>query len=164
MTITPSRTLSALALAAFIAAPLAASAAPGHQADGARHHQKADQHRGGHHGGMKHSDRWLRGLNLTQAQQDQIFKIRLDQQQAIYDQKKALRTAAKTLRDLGKASSFDQDKAKQAAQELGQAQSQLFLMRAQSMAEIRAVLTPEQQKKLGERRTHRSDKGAKATS
>ncbi|MFT0532344.1 Spy/CpxP family protein refolding chaperone [Castellaniella hirudinis] len=153
------RTLSALALAAaFAAAPLAASAAPGTGPDnGPRHHQKAEQHHGKHHG-----DHWLRGLDLSQDQKDQIFKIRHDQEKAAYEQKKALGSAAAALRDAQRAQPFDQDKAKQAAESLGQAKGQLALLQAQSMAQIHAVLTPEQQKKLAERHGKKGTPKAKS--
>ncbi|MGB6242708.1 MAG: periplasmic heavy metal sensor [Castellaniella sp.] len=158
MTIQATRTFSALALAAaIIAAPLAATAASGPHAEGARYHHKADSQKARQHG-----DRWLRGLDLSQAQQDQIFKIRHDQEQAVYDQKKAVKAAASTLRDLSQTDTFDQAKAKQAADALGQAQGQLALLRAQSMAQVRAVLTPEQRQKLAERH-QRKDKSAQAT-
>ncbi|WP_323017321.1 Spy/CpxP family protein refolding chaperone [Castellaniella sp.] len=153
MTIQATRTFSALALAAaIIAAPLAVNAASGPHAEGARHHQKAD------HQARQHGDRWLRGLNLSQDQQDQIFKIRHDQEQAVYDQKKAIKAAAGTLRELSQSDAFDQAKAKQAADTLGQAQGQLALLRAQSMAQIRAVLTPEQRQQMAKRH-QRKDKG-----
>ncbi|WP_066452568.1 Spy/CpxP family protein refolding chaperone [Castellaniella caeni] len=158
MTFMPTRTLSTLALAAaIVAAPLAASAANTGPADGgARHFQKTG-HAWGHHG-----DGWLRGLDLTQAQQDQIFKIRHDQEQAVYDQKKAAKEAMRSLRELGQADTFDPAKAKQAADALGQAQGQLALLRAQTQSQIRAVLTPDQRQKLAERHTrHMGDKGGK---
>ncbi|WP_322995267.1 Spy/CpxP family protein refolding chaperone [Castellaniella sp.] len=162
MTIKPTRALSVLALAAaFAAAPLAASAAPSSTSDGQRYHQSAD-----HHSGQKHmhqhgdrgqrGDRWLRGLDLSQAQKDQIFQIRHDQEKAVYDQKQALNAAATTLRELSRTQPFDQAKAKQAAEALGQAKGQLALLQAQTMAEVHAVLTPEQQKKLTERQAKKS--------
>ncbi|WP_345797765.1 Spy/CpxP family protein refolding chaperone [Castellaniella sp. MT123] len=155
MTFTPIRTLSALALAAtIVAAPLAATAASGPQGQWGEHASQKAGHDNDHHG-----DRWMRGLDLTQAQQDQIFKIRHDQEQAVYDQKKALKEAAGNLRELTQADSFDQAKAKQAADTLGQAQGQLALLRAQTMAQVRAVLTPEQRQKLAERHEQRGLKG-----
>lgn len=151
MTFTPTRTLSALALAAaIVAAPLAATAASGPQAQWGGHMSQKAGHEDGRHG-----DRWLRGLDLSQAQQDQIFKIRHDQEQAVYDQRKALKEAARNLRELTQADSFDQAKAKQAADALGQAEAQLALLRAQTRAQIRAVLTPEQRQKLAERYEHK---------
>lgn len=152
MTMKPTRTLSALALAAvFAIAPLAAaSAAPNNTDSSPRHHQNAD-HRGGHQGNHQHGDRWLRGLDLNQTQKDQIFKIRHDQEKAIYEQKKTLNTAAATLREASRTQPFDQVKAQQAAETLGRAKGQMALLQVQSMASIHAVLTPDQQKKLTDR-------------
>lgn len=153
-----SRTYSTLALvAAMAAAPMVATAASDGGYDngsdgGSWHHQKMhrghDMHRGW-------SGPMLRKLDLTQAQKDQIFKIRHDQAQAFYDEHKALRAAAKQMRDVTTADTFDQDKAQQAAAALGKAESQMALLRAQTQAQIRAVLTPEQRQKLANWRTHR---------
>ncbi|CDM24195.1 Spy/CpxP family protein refolding chaperone [Castellaniella defragrans] len=166
--LTRARSLSALAMAAaLVAAPLAASAAPGMPDEGGpRHHQKGGPDcgpRGGEFGprggdfGPRGGDfvrfggaHGLRGLDLSQDQQDKIFKIRHDQEQAFYDQKKALRAAHESLRELSRADTFDEAKVKQAADALGQAQAQLALLRAQTGAQIRAVLTPEQRQKLAD--------------
>ena len=149
------RSLSVLAMtAALVAAPLAASAAPGMPDEGGpRHHQKGGPDFG-HHGpdfgrfggdhGRFGGAPGLHALNLSQDQQDQIFKIRHDQEQAFYDGKKALRAAHASLRDIGRADTFDEAKARQAADALGQAQSRMALLRVQTDAQIRAVLTPEQ--------------------
>lgn len=157
--VTRARSLSALAMtAALVAAPLAASAAPGMPADGGpRHHQKGGHDFGPRGGDFGHfgGDRGMRALDLSQDQQDRIFKIRHDQEQAFYDQKKALRAAHESLRALSQADTFDEAKAKQAADALGQAQSQLALLRAQTGAQIRAVLTPEQRQKLADMRAPR---------
>ncbi|CAM5222570.1 hypothetical protein CDEF62S_02535 [Castellaniella defragrans] len=162
MASTFSRTYSTLALvAAMAAAPMMASAAtdggPDGGYDGAGSHPHQNMHRGHDmRGGW--SGPMLRKLNLTQDQQDQIFKIRHDQAQAFYDQRKALRIAAKSLHEVTTADSFDQAKAKQAADAMGQAESQLALLRAQTQAQIRAVLTPEQRQKLSERWSHHSSR------
>lgn len=155
MASTFSRTYSTLALvAAMAAAPMVASAATDGSSDGnwTGHHQKM-------HRDWDTQGRWsgymLRGLDLTQAQQDQIFKIRHDQAQAFYDQHKALRAASKSLRELTNADSFDQAKAQQAAEAMGQADAQLALLRAQTQAQIRAVLTPEQRQKLDDHKARR---------
>ena len=86
------RSLSVLAMtAALVAAPLAASAAPGMPDEGGpRHHQKGGPDFG-HHGpdfGRFGGAPGLHALNLSQDQQDQIFKIRHDQEQAFYDGKR----------------------------------------------------------------------------
>ena len=165
--VTRTRSLSALALAAaLVAAPLAASAASGMPDDGgSRHHQKGGHEFGRHHGGFGHhgGDRGFRALDLTQDQQDRIFKIRHEQAQAVYDQKKALRAARTALRDVARADAFDEAKARQAADALGQAQAQLALLRTQTQAQIHAVLTPEQRQKLAQMRAARhAEKPAKS--
>jgi Spy/CpxP family protein refolding chaperone len=158
--VTRARSLSALAMAAalvaapLVAAPLAATAASGMPADGGsrQHHMgwhDAGRH-AGHHGHF--GGHGLRALDLSQEQQDQIFKIRHDQAQAFYDQRKALRAAHESLRELSRADAFDEAKARQAADALGQAQAQMALLRAQTGAQIRAVLTPEQREKLAQMR------------
>lgn len=159
------RSLSALAMtAALVAAPLAASAA-GTSSDGAHRMHKAGHHFKRHHAGFAHhgAARAWRALDLTQDQQDQIFKIRHDQAQAFYDGKKALRAAHGALRDVSRADSFDAAKAQQAADALGQAQARMTLLRVQTRAQIQAVLTAEQRQKLADMRSHkRADKPAKS--
>lgn len=156
-----SRTYSTLALvAAMAAAPMIATAATEGPSDGgwSRHHQKMQRGPAGHgwSGPMLHK------LNLTQAQQDQIFKIRHDQAQAFYDQHKALKEARKSLREVTMADSFDQAKAQQASESLGKAEAQIALLRAQTQAQVRAVLTPEQRQQLADQRTHRRGHGDRA--
>ena len=161
-TFTNPRALSALAVAAaLVAAPLAASAASttsGPRADGGhRFHHKAGHHFNRHHRGFGHHDaaRAFRALDLTQDQQDQLFKIRHDQAQAFYDGQKALRAAYASLGEVRRADSFDEAKAKQATDALGQAQAQMTLLRMQTGAQMQAVLTPEQRQKLADMRTHK---------
>ncbi|MHA3902861.1 Spy/CpxP family protein refolding chaperone [Castellaniella sp. WN] len=160
--VTRARSLSSLAMAAaLVVAPLAASAAPGMQAGGGpRHHQKAGCDFGRSGGGFGDFGSFGRGLglsalDLSQDQQDRIFKIRHDREQAFYDQGKTLRAAHESLRELSQADTFDEAKARQAADALGQAQSQMALLRAQTGAQIRAVLTPEQREKLAQMRASR---------
>lgn len=165
--VTRARSLSALAMvAALAAAPLAASAAPGMQADGGPRFHQQGGHDSGRHGGdfARHDgDRGMRALDLSQDQKDQIFKIRHNQEQAFYDGKKAVRAARQSLSDIGRADSFDEAKARQAADALGQAQAQMALLRVQTQSQIRAVLTPEQRQKLADMRApKKAEKPAKS--
>jgi Spy/CpxP family protein refolding chaperone len=151
---THTRPLFALAItAALIAAPLAAANAksgPECRPVAGHYHHKASWHAG------KHAARghMLRRLDLSQDQKDQVFKIRHDQAQAVYDQRKALHAARQAMRKVARADSFDESKAEQAAQNMGKAQAQLSLLHAQAAAKIRAVLTPEQRQKLAQSWTH----------
>ena len=107
------------------------------------------KHRGHRHEGMK---RMLRGLDLSEAQRDQIFEIRHAQAPAMRAQMKTLHAARKDLRELALAPQYDAAKARASADALAGATSQLALMRIDTMRKVLAVLTPEQRKTLEERR------------
>ncbi|HUH39720.1 MAG TPA: Spy/CpxP family protein refolding chaperone [Castellaniella sp.] len=159
--------ITSLTLATGLAWPMLASAQPG-DASCAPQGKHMGHSARGHHGGI--SGHAMRALDLTEAQRDQIFKIRQDQAQAVYDQHKAERAAASKLRELSNSAQFDQAQAQTLSQQLGQAQAQLALLRAQKHAQFLAVLTPEQRQKVEELQTrrghgmHRGDAGKAARS
>ena len=106
-------------------------------------------HMGRHGGGsMMH----LRGLNLTQAQRDQVFKIYHDQAPAAHEQMKQVQAAREQLNQLAGADRFDEPSARQAADAQAKALSNLAVLRAQTMYRVREVLTPEQRQQLDQRR------------
>ena len=131
-------------LAAFFAATAlaagAAQAAPG------------GFHDRGHHGGPMMQ---LRGLDLTEAQRDQIFKIFHDQAPAAREQMKQVREARLALGKAAGGDRYDEAGVRAAAEAQGKAVTQLAIMRAQTMQRVNAVLTPEQRAKLKERAEHR---------
>jgi Spy/CpxP family protein refolding chaperone len=132
-------------LAAFLAATTvavgAAQAAPG------------DFHgRGGHHGGPMMP---LRGLDLTEAQRDQIFKIFHDQAPAAREQMKQVREARLALAKAAGGDRYDEAGVRAAAEAQGKAVTQLAVMRAQTIQRVNAVLTPEQRAKVKERAERR---------
>jgi Spy/CpxP family protein refolding chaperone len=98
------------------------------------------------HGGM-HGDR-LRHLGLTEAQRDQIFKIRHDQAPQMREHMKAVRRAHEELRQAAKATPFDRDRARQLADAEAKAIAQIAFMRVETMSRVRAVLTDAQRAKL----------------
>jgi periplasmic protein CpxP/Spy len=104
----------------------------------------------GRHGGspMMH----LRGLNLSEAQRDQVFKIFHDQAPAAHEQMKQVQAARQQLTQLAAADRFDEARARQAADAQAKALSNLAVLRAQTMHRVREVLTPEQRQKLDQRR------------
>jgi len=101
----------------------------------------------------------LRALDLTEAQRDKIFTIMHGQAPAMRDKHKAIRHAREQLRTLAHGDSFDGGKARSAADALGKAISEMALLRAQTHAQVHAVLTPEQRKKAEEFRQHRGPQG-----
>ncbi len=97
-------------------------------------------------GGGREGRGFGRDLNLTDAQKTQIKAIRAKyqpQNQALRDRAKPFMEAARTARQKGDSAGFrsNMDKAKQVMQS-GQS------IRTQEQAEIRAILTPEQQAKF----------------
>ena len=102
----------------------------------------------GHHGGpMMH----LRGLDLSEAQRDQVFRIFHEQAPAVHEQMKQVHSARQQLMKLAAADRFDEARARQAADVQAKALSALAFLRAQTMHRVREVLTPEQRQKLNDR-------------
>jgi Spy/CpxP family protein refolding chaperone len=101
--------------------------------------------------GMMH----LRGLNLTEAQRDQVFKIFHDQAPAMHEQMKQVHRSRGELRQLAMAERFDEGRARQLADTQAKALAALAVMRAQTMARVREILTPEQRQRLQQMREQR---------
>src|SRR5258705_593254 len=98
------------------------------------------------HRGM-HGDR-LRHLGLTEAQRDQIFKVRQDQAPELRERMKAVCRAHEDLRQSAKATPFDRDRARQLADAEAKAVAQIAFMRTETASRVRAVLTDAQRAKL----------------
>jgi periplasmic protein CpxP/Spy len=103
----------------------------------------------GHHRG--HAMMGLRGLNLTEAQRDQVFKIHHEQEPAVHEQMKQVQRSRQDLRQLAMADRFDEARARQIADTQAKALANLAVMRAQTMSRIREILTPEQRQRLDQR-------------
>lgn len=150
--------ISALAIATPLAvmAQQAGGDGPRDRGPGAhKNHFHMGHH--GHHGDFhragRHSGHMLRGLDLTQAQRDQLFELRHAQAPKLRELGKTVRSSRQELRQLSMSDSFDQAKAKQLADAASQAGAELALLRAQLQNETFKVLTPEQREKLAERAT-----------
>lgn len=96
--------------------------------------------------------RWLRALDLSEAQQDQVFKIFHDQAPAVRERMKAARHAREELKSSAAGERFDVARAHAAAEAEARAIAEVEFMRAQSMSKVREILTPEQRTKLDELR------------
>jgi periplasmic protein CpxP/Spy len=93
----------------------------------------------------------LRGLDLTEAQRDQVFKIFHEQAPAAREQMKTIRSARRDLAQAALGDRYDAERVRAAAEAQGKAVTQLALLRAQTMQRVNAVLTPEQRAKAKER-------------
>lgn len=106
----------------------------------------------GHHGGRAGGAMMpLRGLDLTEAQRDQIFKIFHDQAPAMREQMKQIRQARINLAKAAGGDRYDDAGVRAAAEAQGKAVTQLALLRAQTLQRVHEVLTPEQRAKVKER-------------
>lgn len=95
---------------------------------------------------------FMAGLKLSEAQQDKLFQLYLQQAPAIYAQQKAARKAAEALRDLIGTADYSAAKAKDLAQAEGRARAELAMMRAQGEHEFLSLLTDEQKKEFSARK------------
>jgi Spy/CpxP family protein refolding chaperone len=144
------KTIAAALCAGGLALTMGAQAQPapeGGQPHGGMQHMR-------HHGGDGEM-RGLQALNLTEAQRDQIFKIRHDQAPAFRDQMKKMRASREELQKLARADKFDQAAVRRAADAQAKAVSDIAVMRVQAASQVRQVLTPEQRTKLDQMRDQR---------
>ena len=104
-----------------------------------------------HSGHDPHSTMRLRGLDLTEAQRDQVFKIFHEQSPAVREQMKQMRKARSDLTQAAGGERYDAERVRAAAEAQCKAATQLALLRAQTMQRVHELLTPEQRAKLKER-------------
>jgi Spy/CpxP family protein refolding chaperone len=102
---------------------------------------------GGHGGGRAP---FLRGVALTEAQEDKIFAILHAEKPYLRDQAKAAAKAREALREMAGADKYDDAKAGSLAQAAGAAMANIALQRVRTEQKLRAVLTPEQRKAQAE--------------
>jgi protein CpxP len=97
----------------------------------------------------------LRALGLSEAQQDQVFKIFHEQAPAMREQMKQVRRSRTELRQVAAAERFDEGRARQIADTQAKALATLAVMRAQTTHRVREVLTPEQRARMDQMRERR---------
>lgn len=168
---TPRQNLPTMLLAACIALPFAVQAESvavdgphppearwqGHDAPEPRHFNRehgfgpqAGPHPGVG-GGLHRAPPFLRGLDLSEAQQDKVFAILHAEVPSTRQQGKALDTARQALHALGNSAAYDDAKAVALAQAMAQAVSNLELQRVRTGQKLLAVLTAEQRKQVEQR-------------
>lgn len=102
---------------------------------------------------------FLRGLALSEAQQDRVFAILHAQAPKWRELEKAERKAGQALDELARAPQLDEARASASAQALGQAIADQELLRLQTDAQIKALLTPEQRAQRDRPRVEGRSKG-----
>lgn len=94
--------------------------------------------------GMAPPPQFLRGIELSEAQQDRIFALQHAAAPELRQRLQSLHAAAKALQNLRCAEGSDADALRQAGTRLGTALGELAATQAQSERQILAVLTSEQ--------------------
>jgi periplasmic protein CpxP/Spy len=109
----------------------------------------------------QHGDgqRWLRGLDLSQAQRDQVFKIFHEQAPVMREHANVARAASRELRSAATSASFDRARARTLADQQAKAMAEMAFLRADAMSRVVAILTPEQRQKLQELRQRSPRRG-----
>ena len=97
-------------------------------------------------------------LNLSDSQRSQVLNILEKYQRGRQDTLDGLLEARKHLSTVIHAEEFNEDDVRKAYRKLSSIEEGLFVLRAKMMAELRAVLNPEQIELLRERRAQRTEK------
>ncbi|HEX7984719.1 MAG TPA: Spy/CpxP family protein refolding chaperone [Duganella sp.] len=97
--------------------------------------------------GMIGRPSFMRGVELSEAQEDKIFTILHEEKPYLREQGKAAAKANEALRELAGADKYDDAKAAALAQAAATAMANIALQRARTEQKLLAVLTPEQRKK-----------------
>jgi len=157
----PIQSLRLAAAAVLSAVSLATVAAPQHGA-GNCDMQQMPMH-GMEHSMMGMGPMALHRLDLSEAQHDKVFELMQGQAKQHHEMMKASRKSMAELRALTRAPTFDADKARALADEQGRLMAQQLFQHAQMGAQLRALLTPEQLKRLDEPRTAEPMRGERPT-
>lgn len=166
----PFRITATLLAAAFIAAPAAFADPMTAPPQGERAGQGGDQAPdagpgpgqrrgpGGHgprHGRDGPGVPFLRGIDLSEAQQDRLFAILHAQAPQQREQGKAEHKSHEALRAMREAGEFDEAKAAVHTRALGQAIAARELLRMRTSGQVMALLTPQQRAQLQAERNPR---------
>lgn len=95
----------------------------------------------------------LHGLNLNEAQQDGLFALMHEQAPRLRELAKSAFKAMDELRKLSASDRYDATQARSLADAHARALSDMVLMHAEQDAKLRALLAPEQRKRLDEGRS-----------
>lgn len=143
----PSHTLARFLLASAVAfsIPLAADAHPPMEGHGGPMMSGEPGGHGGH--GMMP---FLHELDLSEAQQDKIFDIMHALEPQMREKAKAAHKARHELHEMSLSDKFDEARARALADTAARAEADMSLLRARSMQQVLALLTPEQRKQAAD--------------
>lgn len=105
-------------------------------------YQRHGMHRGGP---LRH---FMKRLDLTEEQRDQIFEIRHAQRPAVREKMKELRKGREALRDAAMAETYDPDAVRELAEQQAKIQAELIVMRNATRNQIYGLFTAEQREEV----------------
>ena len=100
--------------------------------------------------GMVGRPLFMRGVELSEAQEDKVFAILHEEKPYLREQGKAADKAHEALREMAGTDKYDDAKAASLAQAAANAMANIALQRVRTEQKLLAVLTPEQRKKQAE--------------
>lgn len=101
---------------------------------------------------------FLAQLDLTEAQQDTVFKLMHDKAPVIFDNEKIARKTMQELRQLTKSNRFDTALAKSLAEAHGKALAELAYLNTVMQAQVWALLSEVQRKQVAKQHAHPHEK------
>jgi Spy/CpxP family protein refolding chaperone len=102
---------------------------------------------------------FLHGLELSESQEDKLFQLMHNQAPYLREQQRAHDKAMRALHEMRDAEKFDDAAAAKLAQAAAQAEANLALAHIRTHQKVLALLTPEQRKRLDERKARRQQGG-----
>jgi Spy/CpxP family protein refolding chaperone len=93
---------------------------------------------------------FLHGLNLSDAQEDEVFKLMHQQGPTLFEKSRTAHKAGEALRHMAMSGKFDPTRARTLADTIASANAELTLMHAETEARVIALLTPAQRKQMEE--------------
>lgn len=136
-------------LASFLAVSLPA-ASLAHAEHGGDKGSRCEHGDKSHHGTHEGKQLYLRGLDLTSTQKDQLFNLNYAQIPVIREQHKQHQQLMEELRATAQAEKFDDAKIQQLSDKAAKLEKEKVLTWARHDAKVFALLTPEQRKKARE--------------
>ena len=139
-------------LASFLAVslPVASIAHAEHDGDKGSHCERGDKSQ---HDMYEGKPPYLRGLDLTSAQEDQLFNLNYAQIPVMRDQHRQHQQLMDELHTTAQAEKFDDTKIQQLSDKAAKLEKEKVLAWARHDAKVFALLTPEQRKKAREYKT-----------
>lgn len=98
---------------------------------------------------------FLQGVELNEAQRDEVFSIGHDQIPLLRKHDKALHAAREKLQAIVVSAQYDEAKGRALAETIAKETQELTLLRARSEQKIYALLSPAQRKQIEERQQRR---------